>query len=67
MSEDILTTVQNGILRDDASDEVDLCNALFSVEEVRCVRMALEKGVGSSGLNNEHMKKTQILFKKFFF
>ena len=48
-------------------DHIDCNEDLFSVVEVRFVRRALKKGVGSAGINNEHIRKSNSWGLDFLF
>ena len=54
---------------------IDVCNDYFSISEIFLARTSLKKGVGSIGLNNEHIRKFpkcqidlwfQFIFNIFF-
>ena len=38
-------------------DTIDVCNDLFYFQEISMARQKLKKGVGSRGINNEHLRK----------
>lgn len=38
-------------------DNIDACNDFFSTTEVRSVRVRLKKGIGTIGINNDHIRK----------